>query len=90
MDALARAALPDLWDPARRVLRPDRGKHIRPESLATTAAPSDPLLRFFQTINPGAPRGEAIIMFAPVNSANLLALVHRKLRRRGRGRNERR
>lgn len=85
MDELARTALPDLWDPARRVLRPDRGKHIRPESLSTTAASSDPLLRFFQTINPGASLGEAIIMFAPVNGANLLALFTRKLLRRGRG-----
>lgn len=87
MDELARRAFPTLWDEARRVVRPDRGKHIHASSARSDTAAADPLLRFFTQQNPGADLGEAIILFAPVNLANLTTLFTRKLAgalRRGR------
>lgn len=79
MDAYARQAFPTLWDPVRRIVRVDRGKHILAESRRTRAASTDPLFAFFSQINPGAAEGEAFILFAPVHLANLGTLLRRKL-----------
>lgn len=83
MDEFAERRFGAAWDRERRVVRP-LGKSIRRESARTTAAPTDPLWRFFQRENPGAGLGEAMIFFAPLHRRNLVAMVSRGLASRWR------
>lgn len=78
MDDFAARTFGDAWDAARRLIRP-LGKSIRGESSRTTAAVDDPLWRFFQEQNPGAPLGEAMIFFAPLHRRNIASMLARAL-----------
>ncbi len=75
IDQLTAAEFGDRWDPQAKVLRGDGKKHIRPDSSVTSA--NDRYREFYARINPNAAHGDAVVMMAPLNLKNVLALTKR-------------
>jgi hypothetical protein len=79
IDVLARSRYPNDYDPRVGIIRADPEQYRLREGLAEVTAERlrDPHVRFFQTRNPGHPRGDELCCLAPLTRTNFTPAAYR-------------